>query len=308
MKKKLSNNLIKIVIAVFIIVYLIFGTDTLNELKGSVNEVSKNISDIKNDALTIPEGFLEVYFIDVGQADCILLKNGEHNMLIDAGNNEDGPKLVNYLNELNVNKFDYVVATHAHEDHIGGMDDIINNFTVDKFFMPDVLTTTKTFEDILDALLIHDMKYDTVKKEEEFLFGEAKVKVIYVGNKEGDLNDTSIVLKVTYGNNSFLFTGDATSNVEKEILDDDIKSDVLKVAHHGSNYSSTNDFLDAVNPSYAVISVGKNNSYKHPSTTIINRLNSRGIKVYRTDTYGTIIMNSDGNNITVNTIATDTNG
>lgn len=307
MKKKIKNNLFKLIIAVFIIIYLLFSSDVINELKGSIKEVSKNIN-IEEVNQNNFSDTLDVYFIDVGQADSILIKNEEHSMLIDAGNNEDGVKLVNYLNELNVNNFDYVIATHAHEDHIGGMDDIINNFQVDKFFMPDVLTTTKTFEDVLDALEDNDMTYNTFEENQEFSFGDANVKILYVGNDKNDLNDTSIVMKITYYNNSFLFTGDISSKVEKKILNKDLKSDVLKVAHHGSDYSSTDEFLDLVDPKYAVISVGKNNIYKHPAESTLLKLNDRNIKIYRTDTSGTIIMNSDGNNITIKTIKTDTNG
>ncbi len=307
MKKKIKNNLFKLIIAVFIIIYLLFSSDAINELKGSIKEVSKNIN-IEEVNQNNFSDTLDVYFIDVGQADSILIKNEEHSMLIDAGNNEDGVKLVNYLNELNVNNLDYVIATHAHEDHIGGMDDIINNFDVDKFFMPDVLTTTKTFEDVLDALENNDMTYNTFEENQEFSFGNANVKILYVGNDKNDLNDTSIVMKITYYNNSFLFTGDISSKVEKKILNKDLKSDVLKVAHHGSDYSSTDEFLDLVDPKYAVISVGKNNIYKHPAESTLLKLNDRNIKIYRTDTSGTIIMNSDGNNITIKTIKTDTNG
>lgn len=307
--KKLRQNWIKIVLAMFIIVYLIFGTDTIKQLKATANEISKNAFEMEQTAKeSITEDVLKVYFIDVGQADAILLQNGDHNMLIDAGNNEDGIKLVNYLKEFNVNKFDYVFASHAHEDHIGGMDDIINNFDIDKFFMPDVITTTKTFEDMLDALSNKKMRYNTVSIGDVFSFLDANVEILYVGDSSKDLNDTSIVIKVTHGDNSFLFTGDATSNVEKTLLNKDIKSDVLKVAHHGSDYSSTSDFLDLVNPMYAVISVGINNSYNHPSNTVINRLNSRNIKVYRTDEDKTILISSYGNDITVNTLVTDTNG
>lgn len=307
MKKKIKKNILKIFISIFVIIYIVFGNDYLDNIDASIKEVSKEISNI-NDKDIKNGNILSVYFIDVGQADCILIKENDKNMLIDAGNNEDGEKLVTYFKGLNIDKFDYVIATHAHEDHIGGMDDIINNFEVTNFYMPDVLTTTKTFEDLLNALLNNNIKYDTFDIDEEFDFGNSYVNVIYVGDDSNDLNDTSIVMKLTYGNNSFLFTGDMTSKVEKKVLNKNIQSDVLKVAHHGSNYSSTNNFLSLVNPKYAVISVGKNNSYNHPSKSTLNSLNNKNIKVYRTDINGTIIVNSDGNNLDFKTVITDTNG
>lgn len=308
MKKKINNkNLVKLIIAVFVALYLILGTDWIGKLDASVQGVSKNINELEDAKITDDE-YLEVYFIDVGQADSILLKFGNHNMLIDTGNNEDGTKLVNYLNSVNVDNFDYVFASHAHEDHIGGMDDVINNFKINKFFMPDVLTTTKTFEDVLDALEVNNLGYDVVAKGDEFGFFGATVKIIYVGDESDDLNDTSIVIKVTYGNTSFLFTGDATSKVERKLLKEDLKSDVLKVAHHGSGYSSSNEFLDAVKPNYAIISVGKDNSYNHPNQSTINKLNTRNVKIYRTDLDGTIIAISNGDDISFKTIKTDTNG
>ena len=237
-----------------------------------------------------------------------IVYQGEYNMLIDAGNNEDGEKLVSYLKSLNVNGFDYVIGTHPHEDHIGGMDDIINNFEIDNYYMPDKLSTTKTFEDVLDALDAKGLSYNVPKIDDEFKLGDATFKVIYSGDDTNDINDSSIVLKMTYGDNSFLFTGDATSNVEEIILNQDIKSDVLKVAHHGSSYSSTTEFLDKVDPKYAIISVGTNNSYNHPASITLQKLSNRDITVYRTDLDGTIIFTSDGTNLSVQTNKTDTNG
>lgn len=305
MRKK--KSVFKLIIGTIVFIYFIFSSNIIDNIKGNVKEASKGIEEIQNTLKQDVNGNTEVQFIDVGQADAILIRQNGYNMLIDAGNNEDGEKLVNYFKSLGITNFEYVIATHAHEDHIGGMDDIINNFEISNFYMPDVLTTTKTFEDVLNALESNDLMYDELEIGEVFNLGEASFDTMYVGDEDDDLNDTSIVLKMTYGYNSFLFTGDATSSVEKEILSKDIKSDVLKVAHHGSSYSSTDEFLNAVNPLYAVISVGKNNSYKHPSSSILKKLNDMGINIYRTDEKGTIIFTSDGKNINVNTIVTDTN-
>ena len=305
MKKK---NVINILIGIAVVFYIIFGTSALDDIKNSTASV---INAGEQEAAEVNSGEeLMVYFLDVGQADSILIRAGNNNMLIDAGNNEDGALIVSYLKELGVEQLDYVVGTHPHEDHIGGMDDIINNFDIETYMMPDVLSTTKTFEDVLTALSNNNLTYLVPKEGSSYDLGSADVKIIYVGEEGGDLNDASVVLKLTYGDNSFLFTGDATSNVEEELLESNanIKSDVLKVAHHGSDYSSTNEFIDAVNPEYAVISVGKNNSYNHPSLNTLEKFNKRGIKVYRTDEDNTIIFTSNGSDLTITTESTNTNG
>ena len=286
MNDKKLNKLIRIIIGfVILIVVTIQGNlfDNVSNATASINDSTK--SD-KIDA-KVKENF-SVSFIDVGQADSVLIRNGNYNMLIDAGNNEDGEKLVNYFKSLGIEEFTYVFATHPHEDHIGGMDDIINNFKIDNYYMSNKLSTTKTFMDVLDALDGCNLKYTVPNKGDTLKLGDANIKVIYPGDDKSNINDSSIVLKITYGKNSFLLTGDATSNVERKIYNEDIKSDVLKVAHHGSSYSSTDVFLDRVKPYYAVISVGKNNIYNHPSNKTLEKLNKRNIKVYRTDLDGTI--------------------
>lgn len=251
---------------------------------------------------------LQIWFLDVGQADSILIQNGDANMLIDAGNNEDGEKLVSYFQSLGIESFQYVIGTHAHEDHIGGMDDIIDNFNIDTFYMPDAITTTATFESVLDSLEAKNIAFQTPSIDSIFKLGNAAIDVLYVGTDDSDLNNTSIVLKLTYGNTSVLFMGDAEKEVETIIEKKDISADVLKVGHHGSNTSSSKTFLEKVNPSYAIISVGTGNSYGHPSNTTIQNLENQNIQIYRTDENGTIIMTSDGTNITFQTIQTNTNG
>ena len=251
---------------------------------------------------------LQIWFLDVGQADSILIQNGDANMLIDAGNNEDGKKLVSYFQSLGIESFQYVIGTHAHEDHIGGMDDIIDNFNIDTFYMPDAITTTATFESVLDSLEAKNIAFQTPSIDSIFKLGNAAIDVLYVGTDDSDLNNTSIVLKLTYGNTSILFMGDAEKEVETIIEKKDISADVLKVGHHGSNTSSSKTFLEKVNPSYAIISVGTGNSYGHPSNTTIQNLENQNIQIYRTDENGTIIMTSDGTNITFQTIQTNTNG
>ncbi len=251
---------------------------------------------------------LNITYLDVGQADAILIQNDGHNMLIDAGNNEDGPLLVQYFKEQNINKFDYLIATHPHEDHIGGMDDIVKNFDIDKIYMPDVTTTTKTFLDLLDAIEEKNMTFDVPKVNQSFTLGHTLFQVIYTGNDKKNLNNASIVLKASFKNTSYLFTGDATSEVEKKILKKDIQATVLKVGHHGSKYSTTTTFLEKVNPTYAIISVGKNNSYNHPNQTTLDKLTKGNIEIYRTDEMGSIFLETDGKKITITSKHTNTNG
>ena len=306
MNDKKLNKLIKIIIGLVILIVITIQGNLLDNVSNATASINDSTKSDKIDA-KVNENF-SVSFIDVGQADSVLIRNGNYNMLIDAGNNEDGEKLVNYFKSLGIEEFTYVFATHPHEDHIGGMDDIINNFKIDNYYMSNKLSTTKTFMDVLDALDGCNLKYTVPNKGDTLKLGDANIKVIYPGDDKSNINDSSIVLKITYGKNSFLLTGDATSNVERKIYNEDIKSDVLKVAHHGSSYSSTDVFLDKVKPYYAVISVGKNNIYNHPSNKTLEKLNKRNIKVYRTDLDGTIVFISDGDNLSVKALKTDTNG
>lgn len=301
MAKKRKNNPSKKWISILIIILsIIYGMymDEINETFGldtspTFQEVSSN---------------LVISYLDVGQADAILIQNNGENMLIDAGNNEDGELLVKYFQEENITEFKYLVGTHPHEDHIGGLDDIINNFTIHTIYMPDVITTTKTFSDVLDAIEQKKANLTVPEIGEQFTLGEAQLQVIYTGTDTKELNNTSIILKLTFGSTSFLFTGDAEAKVEEEILNQDIKVDVLKVGHHGSEYSTTDSFLEKVNPKYAIISVGETNSYGHPHQSVLNKLNQKNIEIHCTDEEGTIIITSNGTNLSITNKQTKTNG
>lgn len=309
-KSKRKNKKELWLVLIFMILGLVFKFDDglYEKLTDTVFRENTNIEENIDGNIDTEGELLKVSFLDVGQADSILINANNKYMLIDAGNNEDGEKLVTYLKSLGIEKFDYVVGTHAHEDHIGGMDNIIDSFDIGTFYMPDVITTTKTFEDVLDSLEKKNLNFDTPQIGSTFDLGKAKIETIYVGNDSKNLNDSSIILKLTYGNISFLFTGDTESDVEKTLLNKDIESDVLKVAHHGSNTSSSNAFLKKVNPKYAIISVGAGNSYGHPKSVILDRLEKLETKIYRTDELGTIIVTTDGEKIEVSNIKTDTNG
>ena len=249
----------------------------------------------------------QMYFIDVGEADCILIKYNDEYTLVDAGNNKDGKKIVAYLNELGVEHFEYVIGTHAHEDHIGGMDDIIKNFSIDYFYMPKTEVDMITYTEIKDELNKKGIKYETPKIDKSFKMSQVQFKVLWIDDNKEDINATSIVLKVTYQNTSYLLMADATTDVEHQILEKDLESDLIKVAHHGSNHSSSAIFLKKVNPKYAIISVGTPNDYGFPKQVTLEKLEKLNTLVLRTDELGTIIASSDGNNIYFDSIRTDTN-
>ncbi|WP_052953909.1 ComEC/Rec2 family competence protein [Clostridium sp. C8] len=240
---------------------------------------------------------MNVHFIDVGQGDSILIQVNSKNLLIDSGPSASKDKLVKYLNSLKISKFDYIIATHPHEDHIGNMSYIIDNFEVLNFYAPKVNSNTKAFETMVESLVIKDLKIKVLKPNIKSIdLGEnTKVDVFSpISNEYENLNNFSSIIRISYGNNSFLFTGDSEELSEKEVLSKgyDLKSDVLKIGHHGSSSSTSKRFLDAVDPYIAVISAGKDNSYGHPSQEVLSRL--KDLTIYRTDLNGNILIKSDG--------------
>lgn len=313
-KKNKKFYIRKLLLVIAALLYIIFSEE-INNTFGLTEKEAKDLEkenviiekENVKDVVTLQDK-LKIYYMDVGQAEAILIDSSGEYMVIDGGNNADGPLLVQYFENLGVDKIKYVVGTHAHEDHIGGLDDIITSFNIDTVYIPDAITTTRTFEDLLNSIEKKGMKFSIPKIDDVLKLGDADVLVIYTGTDTKDLNNSSIILKLTYGNTSFLFTGDTTNTIEKQILDKDISADVLKVAHHGSKYSSSAHFLKKVEPKYAVISCGDSNSYDHPNVLTLNKLERMDVKTYRTDINGTIIATSDGNNINFETIKTNTNG
>lgn len=245
---------------------------------------------------------LSVHLIDVGQGDSILIESDGSYMLIDAGDNHKGSIVVDYLNSLQVKELEYVIGTHPHSDHIGGLDEVINSFSVNKVIMPDVLHTTRTFEDLLDAIEASNLKITKAVVGNEYHLGLSSFIIIAPNSSEySNLNDYSVGIKLTNGTHSFLLSGDAEDISEKEMLQNgiDLSADVLKLNHHGSAYSSHKEFINAVQPTYAVISAGTGNKYGHPHEETLQALRQRKIAVYRTDELGTIIFHSDGKTLTV---------
>jgi len=255
-------------------------------------------------------GKLIVHYIDIGQGDAELLQlpNGQ-NMLIDAGTNAASANLVAYLNRQEIKKIDYLVATHPHEDHIGGMDNVIQGFNIGSIYMPRVTTTTKSFEDVVDSIKAKGLKI-TPGKAGMTILNEDGLEISFLapgGTFYEDLNNWSIVTRIQFGNTSFLFTGDAEDLSENEMrrAGANLKADVLKIAHHGSYSSTSVDFLRAVAPRYAVIPVAADNDYGHPHQITINKLNAAGVGIFRTDHNGTVIISSDGKELSLSTAKMD---
>lgn len=284
MKKKYS---------LLLCIIILFTSLTLSSCDTLQGSVKNNLSSTSS---------LRIHYIDVGQGDSILIQVNNKNMLIDSGPAVSEDKILSYLKNLNIRKFDYVITTHPHEDHIGNMTAIINKYSIDKFLAPKVTTNTATFKKMMLALKNKNMKIQTIKSGIGSIdLGENINVDVFSPNKDiyEELNNYSPMIKITYGTRSFLFVGDAEKEVEQEVLNKnyDIKSDVLKVGHHGSSSSTSKEFLKKVNPSIAVISVGVNNSYNHPNKNVVKLLKDSDITVYRTDTDGTVVLDCDGKNI-----------
>lgn len=279
-------------------------TPATKETAINKNPIVGPTQSIKETSTAINE--MKVHFIDVGQGDAILIESNKHYMLIDAGENSKGTDVVNYLKDKGVNELDYVLGTHPHSDHIGGLDTIINSFTIGKLIMPDITHTTKTFEDVLDAIANRNLKITKAVVGNEYSIGSASFIIISPNDTTySDLNNYSVGIKLTNGNNSFLLTGDAEELSEEEMMKNgiDLSADVLKLGHHGSSYSSSSNFLDVVNPTYAMICVGANNQYHHPNIEILQKMVDRNIQVFRTDKQGTVVFTSDGEHVTVSSDA-----
>ena len=317
MKKKRNIKKIVFYIIAFYLAFQILIPNYSNtsiiyeeEIKNAEENTSTKYDIIINDSNntsnkdeTKPKENLTVHFIDVGQGDAIFveLPNNE-TMLIDAGESSKEKVVFNYIKKYESKYIDYLIGTHPHADHIGSLAYIINNFDIGKIYMPKAISTTRTYENLLTTILNKKLKVNRAKAGVNILDSDNLKINIIAPNKENysDLNDFSAVIEITYCNNKFLFMGDAGIEIENE-LTKNLKADVIKIGHHGSNTSSSKSFVNKVQAKYAIITVGNKNKYNHPYEEIIERWKNIGAKIYRTDLNGNIIVTSDGNKIEITT-------
>lgn len=253
---------------------------------------------------------LEVHFIDVGQGDAALVKCGDAAMLIDAGENDKGTLVQNYIRKQGIKSLDYLIVTHPHSDHCGGADVIVTKYDIDTIIMPNYAADTASYRDVIQALDGKNYRVTEPVAGDVYKLGDAEFTIVAPnsGDYGDNANNYSVGILLEHGGNKFLFTGDAEEEAEEDIAANgmDISADVLKIGHHGSRTSSSKEFMDAVSPEYAVISCGEDNEYGHPHAATLNTLRGMGVKVFRTDEQGSLIAVSDGKKITWNAAPSDT--
>lgn len=278
----IKRNYLKYTLFPLLLVFVIINS-------GCSSIVKTNIS-LENNMVT--------HFIDVGQGDCILIQVNNKNLLIDSGTSDSKERVIKYLKNNNISKLDYIVATHPHDDHIGGMASVIGNFVVAEFYAPKVIASTESFEDMIGSLKNKNLKIKVSRPNVKLDLGPDTSCTMLAPSKASykDTNNYSCVIKISYKNSTYLFTGDIEKLSEQEILNKgyDLKADVLKVPHHGSSSSTSQEFLNKVSPQIAVISCGTSNSYGHPNKETLDKLKKLNCIIYRTDIDKSIILISDG--------------
>ena len=293
-----KNNKTIIIILVFFIIIL-----ALILLRNNINNDNKLYTN-----LNINREDLNIFYLNVGQADSTFITINGCNMLIDSGNEQDGYYIVEFLKAQNVKKIDYFILTHFDEDHIGGAYKILEELEIGVLYMPANSNETKTYAKLISTIEEYNINTNTslrATKDVNYSLGNANWKVLNI-NDGNDLNDSSIVIELDYKETKYLFMGDSTTKVEEQVEWDEVN--VLKVAHHGSNSSTSQQFLEEIKPKYAVISVGNGNGYDFPSNDVIGRLEHNNIKIYRTDKNGTIWLTSNGTTININCLEYNLDG
>ena len=291
MEKNKQNKKIKRIVSIGVLIFIILILALISNIKGN------------NFEYIVDTSKLQIIYFDVGQADSTLIMNNGKTVLIDGGNDSDGDNLVKYIKSQKISKIDTVIATHLHADHIGGLDDVIDSFNIGTVYMPDTINTDKQVEEFLDAMERKKLKYEVPEIGTKFDVGLANCEVVAINNDARDLNNSSIVIQLNYLKQNYLFMGDS----EKEVEDSRNwnKINVLKVGHHGSSSSSTEKFLNQTRPDIAIISVGLNNQYNHPSVDVLNRLKNLNATIYRTDEDGSLLLESDGKQNVIKKIKTN---
>lgn len=310
-KKTLLTSMICIMVS-----FLMYGYFEAPSMAAESNPdtVSIEIIDTKDD-YTIEKlgkepikGELEVHFLDVGQADCTFIKCDGYTMLIDTGLDDQGTKIQNYLRKQDVERLDYLILTHPDADHIGSADVIMTKFEIGTIFMSQYEKDTKTYKNLFKLVEDNQIKYLSPAVGNVYALGSATFQILAPNRKYDSPNDASIALLITHGENTFLFTGDAEESAEEDMLNNGLSlaADVYHAGHHGSKTSSSEEFLDAVMPRYAVISCGEDNPYGLPDAQVLNSFREREMMVFRTDEQGTILAVSDGEKIKFNMSPSET--
>lgn len=318
-RKKSNNILVSLIVFIILCVSGYFGKDYIigtNELakETSSNEVQITLSQsIENaEEVNLDNDKLNIIFFYVGQADCTLIKLNDDVMLIDAGNNADGKNVVSFLQTKNITHIDYLVGTHADEDHIGGLDDVINNLDIENVLIPTVGKNGTDYKNVVEDCENKNIPLKNPTMGDTFELDGSNFEIMSAMEEEGTSdNNSSLVINLSYNETNYLFMGDAETEVENSRSWE--KANVLKVGHHGSNSSSSEKFLNQVKPDYSIIEVGKDNSYNLPSDKAIKRLEDCGSKVLRTDKangdeVGSFWLTSDGNTIDIKEVNINLDG
>ncbi len=296
-KNNIKKNTIKIksllILLVFSVSVFLTACDQLDIVKDVVNDTTTEQS---TEAINTSGNNVKIHFIDTGNSDAILIQDNGVFTLIDGGDNDDEKLMVDYLNKCGVKSIKYLISTHAHADHLGGLDAVVKNFEVENALVSNGSANTKSYRDFINAMADKGLSPGVPLENNKFYLNNSYFEVLNT-NGGNTTNDQSLVLVYTNGNDKVLFTGDIEKETEKKILGKLDNVDLLKVAHHGSRSSSTQSFLDKVNPEYAVILAAKDNSYGHPHKETMKRLEKKDIKIHRSDECGDIIFESTGDGL-----------
>lgn len=286
-------------ITVLIIAVIFIASSVLTSLFSGDSGSLMDFFGLRDD-YTPADGTMSVDFIDVGQGDSTLIISGDNVILIDGGEAGESENVINFIKNKNITEIDCCIATHPHSDHIGSLSEVFDEFEIKDVIMPEVpeklIPTSKAYEKFMRSVADNAENVYPAQSGDDYQYGDIKIEILGPAGEYDNLNDISVVSRVIYGNTSVMMTGDAETPAEKDILADnlDCSADILKVGHHGSRTSTSDDWLKAVNPQYAVISCGLNNDYGHPHKQLIKRLEKTETDYYRTDLIGTVSFESDG--------------